>query len=63
MFYYCRNLKKIDMRKLDLTKTVGDSDYWMHPVPTSCEIIVKNEAMKEWFVEKHPSYTNVTIGS
>ena len=63
MFYYCQSLKKLDIRKLELTKTVGDNAFFMNPVPTSCEIIVKNEAEKQWFAEHHPTYTNIVIAN
>ena len=63
MLYNCRSLKKLDIRKLDLTNTVGDDAYWMQPVPTNCEIIVKDETMIQWFKENHSGYTNVTIGA
>ena len=61
MIYNCQSLKKLDIRKLELTNTVGDNGSFMHPVPTSCEIIVKNETEKQWFTENHPTYTNITI--
>ena len=63
MFYSCPSLKKLDIRKLELTKTVGDNAFFMSTVPTSCEIIVKNEAEKQWFAEHHPSYTNIVIAN
>ena len=63
MFYYCSNLKKLDIRKFDITNTTGHSAFWMSSVPVSCEIIVKNETIKQWFAENHPSYTNVIIGN
>ena len=63
MFYYCQNLTKLDIRKLELTKTVGDNAFFMGLVPTSCEIIVKNEAEKQWFSEHHPTYTNIVIAN
>ena len=63
MFYECRSLKKLDIRKFDITNTTGHSALWMSNVPVSCEIIVKNETIKQWFAENHPSYTNIIIGS
>ena len=63
MFYNCRSLEKLDIRNLELTKTVGDNAFFMNPVPTSCEIIVKNEAEKQWFAEHHPTYTNIVIAN
>lgn len=62
MFYYCNNLEKLDIRKFDITNTTGYNEYWIYPVPTDCEIIVK-ESMKEWFTENKPSYTNVIVGN
>ena len=62
MFYNCRSLEKLDIRKFDITKTTGDSYYWIYHVPTTCSIIV-NQSMKDWFTENLSSYTNVTIGS
>lgn len=47
MFYRCSKLQHIDMRNMDLnlvTSRNGMFDY----VPTTCEIIVKNDECKTW---------------
>ena len=58
MFYYCRNLTKIDLRIFDLNKFTGYSSMFTS-VPTSCLIIVKDDDSKTWMNTKFSSYTNV----
>lgn len=61
MFYNCKALQKLDIRNLDVSKITSSSNYnkMLYNVPTSCEIIVMNDACKSWFGSKFSSYTNV----
>lgn len=61
MFYYCNKLQKLDIRNFDLSAVTTSSYYSgaFTSVPTTCEIIVMNDACKEWMNSKFSTYTNV----
>lgn len=61
MFYKCRNLEKIDLRNLDISVISSSSSYkgMFEEVPTSCEIIVMNDACKTWMTTNFPTMANV----
>lgn len=57
-FNGCTSLEKIDIRNL----TIGDGATYssmLNNVPTTCEIIVKDDTTKTWFNTNFSSYTNV----
>jgi hypothetical protein len=59
MFYKCTNLTKIDIRNLDIS-TCSTYSNMLGDVPAPyLEIIVKDNACKEWFNSKFPAYKNV----
>lgn len=58
MFQNCTSLVHLDMRKFDFTKT-SFSTTMFTGVPSTCEIIVKNDTQKAWFTTNWPSLTNV----
>lgn len=58
MFNSCTSLEKIDMRSFDFTKCTSYSNM-LNKVPTTCEIIVKDDTQKDWFASKFATYTNV----
>lgn len=55
----CSKLEYLDMRNFDFTKVSNLSQMMSNNVPTTCEIIVKDDTQKEWWTTKFPSYTNV----
>ena len=57
MFYTCNALKTLDIRNFDFTNVTSYST--MLGMPTSCLIIVKDNAAKEWLNDKFPKYTNI----
>lgn len=59
MFNGCTLLEHIDMRSWDFSEYTSNYASMLNSVPTTCEIIVKDEASKTWFSEKFPTYTNV----
>lgn len=57
-FNGCTSLEKLDIRGL----TIGDgvfSSSMLNNVPTTCVIVVKDDATKTWFNTNFSSYTNV----
>lgn len=61
MFNSCTSLQKIDLRNFDLS-SVTNSTYYTDAftsVPTTCEIIVKDDACKTWMATNFPTMTNV----
>lgn len=61
MFYYCDKLQKLDIRNFDLSAvtTSSYSNSAFSSVPKTCEIIVMNDACKQWMSEKFSAWTNV----
>lgn len=60
MFYNCSKLSHIDIRSMDIVgNRVTSSNVMLYNVPTTCEIIVKDDANKTWFNTNYSSYTNV----
>jgi surface protein len=60
MFYNCTKLSHIDIRSMDIVNNnVTASNVMLYNVPTTCEIIVKDDANKTWFNTNYSSYTNV----
>ena len=61
MFSNCSKLQKIDIRSIKLTDITTSSNYssMFNAVPTSCEIIVMDDACKTWMNTKFSSYKNV----
>ena len=70
MFYSCSSLQHLDMRsfewdKLTSTTTTFNSVFGdggggsAYMVPSSCEIIVKDNTQKQWFTSKFSRFTNV----
>lgn len=61
MFNNCESLEHLDIRGFVLSD-VGDTILdFLNNVPTTCEIIVKNQTEKNWWNTNYPSYTNVKI--
>ncbi len=60
MFYNCSSLKKLNLSSLDFSKISSSGDMFTG-VPTSCEILVKDEAAKSWLNTNFPTMTNVKI--
>lgn len=58
-FLSCSSLKKLDVRTIPFGTKVSNSNYMLDSVPTSCEIIVKDDTAKSWFASEFSSYTNV----
>lgn len=58
-FSSCSSLKKLDVRTISFGTKVSNSKYMLNSVPTSCEIIVKDDTAKSWFASEFSSYTNV----
>ena len=61
MFNGCSRLQKLDIRNFDISAITSSSSYskMFNSVPTTCEIIVMNDACKTWMNEKFPTMTNV----
>lgn len=61
MFNKCRSLKFIDIRNLELTLITSSSNYrdMFRDVPADCEIIVKDDANKQWVLKQRSDFTNV----
>lgn len=59
MFNNCKVLEKIDIRNLEFSGLSSVPSNMMTGVPTTCEIIVKNDNEVAWWNSKLPSYTNV----
>ena len=59
MFYQCINLRKLDIRNLDISTCSSFSDMLGDVPAPYLEIIVKDDACKNWFNTKFPTYTNV----
>ena len=63
MFYDCAKLTKLDIRNFDFTGlTSYNNDIYRiigGTTPTSCLIIVKDTATKNWLLRTNSSYTNV----
>ena len=58
LFGSCKALRYLDIRNFDFTNvTVTDSMF--SGVPTSCEIIVKDDAAKTWVQNINRNFTNV----
>lgn len=57
-FNGCSSLEKIDIRNLIIGAGVAYSSM-LNSVPTTCEIIVKDDTTKTWFNTNFSSYTNV----
>ena len=58
MFYNCSNLTYLDIRNFDFKKVVSYSNIFNN-VPSTCEIIVKDDTAKEWIFAKRSDFTNV----
>lgn len=58
MFSNCTTLNLLDMRNFDITVALITSSPFQN-VPTTCEIVVGNSTIKEWFATNFSSYTNV----
>lgn len=59
MFDGCSSLQFIDIRNMTLSNSLSGYRYFLDRVPTSCEIIVKDEASKSWLKSRFSSYTNI----
>lgn len=59
MFNNCKVLEKIDIRNLEFNALSSVPSNMMTNVPTTCEIIVKDDNEVAWWNSKLPSYTNV----
>ena len=58
LFKYCSKLEKINFSSADFTNiTSWNGDFI--GVPTSAEIIVKDETQANWLLERFPDLTNV----
>jgi len=57
-FYNCKSLMRLDIRNQDFTyvTNVGDT---FKGVPANCEIIVKDQANKEWILNQRSDFTNI----
>ena len=51
----------IDVRNINFSEKFNNLWDTFNGVPTNCEIIVKNQASKDWFATNFPSMTNVVI--
>lgn len=60
MFDGCSSLKKLNLSSLDFSKISSSGDMFTG-VPTSCEILVKDEIAKSWLNTNFPTMTNVKI--
>ena len=59
MFLGCSVLANLDMRNADFSKVTSSYSNMFYNVPTSCEIIVKDDTQKEWITSKFTTLTNV----
>lgn len=62
VFDGCSNLEIIDMRSFNFENVTSYTDM-LNKVPTTCQIIVKNDEQKNWFNTNFSSYTNIVIPS
>lgn len=60
MFYGCSKLTSLDISNFDFTKVRSYSNMF-YGVPADCEILVKDEAAKEWITSKFTNLTNVKV--
>lgn len=59
MFNNCDELEKLDIRKFVLSRFTNTINAFVNNLPTTCEIIVKDNTEKQWWNTKYPEYTNV----
>ena len=63
MFYWCEKLQYLDVSGMTFsnisTSTSSKYQYMLGYVPTSCEIIVKDDTEKAWFNRAWGSFTNI----
>lgn len=61
MFSGCNSLQHLDMRNFEFSKITNSSNYRsaFNGVPTTCEIIVKDDTEKQWFATNFSNLTNV----
>jgi uncharacterized protein YjbI with pentapeptide repeats len=61
MFTNCKKLQKVDLRNCKLADVTTSSNWtsMFTSVPTSCEIIVMNDACKTWMNKNFSNMTNV----
>lgn len=60
MFNGCSKLTKLDISDFDFSKVTTYTGMFID-VPTSCEILVKDETAKNWINTNFPTMTNVKI--
>lgn len=59
MFYGLSSLKKLDIRNFDITTSSSYASQMFSNIPTDCEIIVKDDRMKAFVLERFTTATNV----
>ena len=59
-FSGCTSLQHLDIRNVDFSN-ISIFGNMLQGVPTNCEIIVKDQAAKDWMNTNFPTYTNVVI--
>ena len=59
-FRDCSSLEYLDIRDLDLLNITKNYTYAFYRIPTNCEIIVKDNANREWILQKcNSNLTNI----
>ena len=61
MFNNCTSLEKLDIRNMVLSDISSEIMTFISGVPTTCEIIVKDNTELSWWNTTYPDYTNVKI--
>ena len=59
MFDGCTSLNFLDIRNFDFSRVGSKYNGMFNNVPTNCEIIVKNDTVKNWLLSKFSNLTNV----
>lgn len=60
MFNWCQSLQHLDISNFDFTNVTSYTNMFFI-VPSSCEILVKDETAKEWITSKFTNLTNVKV--
>ena len=58
MFYGCKNLNHLDIRNFNFS-AVSSSGNMFSNVPANCEIIVKDDSVRNWVLGRRSDFTNV----
>lgn len=61
-FYNCKKLSLLDLSSIDFSIVTSYTDM-LYNVPTTCQILVKDETAKNFFTTNFSTYTNVVIKS